>query len=259
MDRVFTDPPAPIGHRGFGKNAEGRPVENTVESVATAVEADVDWVEIDVRRTSADQLVVLHDPAWSDGTVVVEHDAAPLRDLGITGLDVILDALPPSVGIDIEVKPGAEHALVPADRTPGALLCPALERELGHRPLLVTSFDPATLTLVRDRVPGIPLGYITWMTFPFDLAVASAAQLGVEVLMAHTVSYEEPKLASRRRPADVAADRACGRPRAPRVGANGRPRRPVRGHGRRRRHRRRRAWRARRAGPRRAKLMWHAS
>lgn len=205
MDRVFTEPPALIGHRGFGKNADGRPVENTVESVVAAVEAGVDWVEIDVRRTSADELVVLHDPAWSDGTLVVEHDAAPLHDLGIVGLDEVLEALPPSVGIDIEVKPGAEDALVPADRTPAALLCPTLERELGRRPVLVTSFDPPTLTLVRERVPDVPLGYITWLTFPFDIAVASAAQLGVQVLMAHTVTYEEPKLASRRRPDDVIA------------------------------------------------------
>jgi glycerophosphoryl diester phosphodiesterase len=203
MDRVFTDPPALIGHRGFGKNAEGRPVENTVESIVAAVEAGVDWIEIDVRRTSADELVVLHDPAWSDGTVVVEREALPLHELGIIGLDEVLDAVPPSVGLDIEVKPGAEDALVPPDRTPAALLCPVLESEVGRRPLLVTSFDPVTLTLVRDRVSDVPLGYITWLTYPLDIAVASAAHLGAEVLMAHTVSYDEPKLASRRRPADV--------------------------------------------------------
>lgn len=203
MDRVFTDPPALIGHRGFGKNADGRPVENTVESVVAAAEAGVDWIEIDVRRTSADELVVLHDPAWSDGTLVVEHEAGSLHDLGIVGLDEVLDALPPSVGIDLEVKPGAEDAMVPTDRTPAALLCPVLERELGRRPLLVSSFDPVSLAVVRERVPAVPLGYITWLTYPFDIAVASAARLGVEVLMAHTVTYEEPKLASRRRPGDV--------------------------------------------------------
>ncbi|HEX6447008.1 MAG TPA: glycerophosphodiester phosphodiesterase [Streptosporangiales bacterium] len=203
MDRVFTDPPALVGHRGFGKNAEGRPVENTIESIAAAVEEGVDWIEIDVRRTSADELVVLHDPAWTDGTVVVEQDAARLHDLGIVGLDEILDAVPPSVGLDIEVKPGAEDALVPPDRTPAGLLCPVLRREQGRRPLLVTSFDPATLSHVRERLPGVPLGYITWLTYPLDIAVASAAQLGVEVLMAHTVSYDEPKFASRRRPGDV--------------------------------------------------------
>lgn len=203
MDRVFTDPPALIGHRGFGKNADGRPVENTIESVTAAVEAGVDWIEVDVRRTSGDELVVLHDPAWTDGTLVVEHGAVPLRELGIVGIEELLDAVPRSVGIDLEVKPGAEDALVPASRTPAALLCPILEREFGRRPMLVTSFDPTTLTLVRDRVPDVPLGYITWLTYPLDIAVASAARLDAQVLMAHTVSYDVPQLASRRQPADV--------------------------------------------------------
>lgn len=202
-NRVFTDPPAVIGHRGFGKNAEGRPRENTAESFRAAAEAGVDWIEIDVRRTGDDQLVVLHDPAWEDGTLVVERTAAELAPLGILTLDEALDAIPSTVGLDIEVKPSAEDALVASGRTPAALLCPTLERERDRRPLLVSSFDPASLTLVRERVPEVPLGYITWLAYPLDMAVATARHLDVQMVMAHTAAYDEPKLAGRRTPGEV--------------------------------------------------------
>lgn len=204
-NRLFRERPAVIGHRGFGKNAEGRPTENTVESLRAAAEAGVDWIEIDARRTADDALVVLHDPAWSDGTLVVEHTAAELGALGIITLDEALEAVPLTVGLDIEVKPSAEDVRVPAERTTAALLCPVLEREREGRPLLVTSFDPVSLTTVRERVPGVPLGYITWMTYPLDMAVATAHHLGARALMAHTTTYDPPTLPSRRDPADVVA------------------------------------------------------
>lgn len=202
-DRLFTDPPAIIGHRGYGKNAEGRPPENTVASMRAAAEAGVDWIEFDVRRTAEDELVVLHDPGAADGTLVIEHTAAELGELGIITLDEALAAIPTTVGADIEVKPSAEDALAAPDRTTAALLCPYLTRERDNRPLFVTSFDPTSLLWVRDQVPGVPLGYITWLSYPFDMAVAAAKHLGARALMAHTASYDPPRLASRRKPEQV--------------------------------------------------------
>lgn len=210
-NRLFHQRPAVIGHRGFGKNAEGRPTENTVESLRAAAEAGVDWIEIDARRTADDELVVLHDPAWSDGTLVVEHTAAELGALGIITLDEAIEAVPVTVGLDIEVKPSAEDALVHPDRTPAALLSPVLARERDRRPLLATSFDPVSLTTIRERVPGLPLGYISWIAYPLDMAVASAHHLGARVLMAHTTTFDPATMSSRRDPADVIAiARECG-------------------------------------------------
>ena len=47
-----------IGHRG----AAGHAPENTLAAVQKGIELGVDFVEIDVRRTADDALVVLHDP-----------------------------------------------------------------------------------------------------------------------------------------------------------------------------------------------------
>ena len=46
-----------IGHRG----AAGHAPENTLAAVRKGIELDVDFVEIDVRRTADGVLVVLHD------------------------------------------------------------------------------------------------------------------------------------------------------------------------------------------------------
>lgn len=205
-DRIFSDPPALIGHRGFGKNADDRPRENTAESFRAAVDAGVDWIELDVRRTADDELVVLHDPAWSDGALVVEHTAAELgTGYGILTLAEALEVIPTTVGVDIEVKQSAEDALVSISSTAAALLCPTLRREHRNRPLLVSSFDPVSLIQVRQQVPEVPLGYITWLNYPFDMAVATAKHLDVQMLMAHWATYAPPGLPSRRHPADVVA------------------------------------------------------
>lgn len=186
-----------MGHRGFGKNAEGRPQENTAESFRAAAEAGVDWIELDIRRTADDQLVLLHEPAWDDGTLVVTHTAAELAAFGIITLDEALAAIPRDVGVNIEIKSSLEDALTPAARSAAALLCPVLEREHRDRPLLASSFEPTALQLVRSRVPEVPIGYISWLGYPLDMAVVTAKRIGAEVLMGHVRSYEEPPSATR--------------------------------------------------------------
>lgn len=47
-----------IAHRGFS----GRYPENTLLSIRKAIELGADWVEIDVRLTKDNQVVVIHDP-----------------------------------------------------------------------------------------------------------------------------------------------------------------------------------------------------
>jgi glycerophosphoryl diester phosphodiesterase len=47
-----------IGHRG----AAGLAPENTMAAIAAGIEAGSDMIEIDVRLTRDNQLVVIHDP-----------------------------------------------------------------------------------------------------------------------------------------------------------------------------------------------------
>jgi glycerophosphoryl diester phosphodiesterase len=178
---LFRGRPTVIGHRGSGARTIAGLRENSVRSLLAAVRSGLEWVELDVHRCS-DGLALLHDPAHRSGELVINRSVEELRACEVDDLAAALDALPASVGVDIDVKSSLEDALAGGDESTAAVLAPLVERELSRRPLLVTSFDPAVLLELRGRVPEAPLGLLTWYRFPLRIAVAAAARLGVDVL-----------------------------------------------------------------------------
>jgi len=179
---IFSEKPAIIGHRGSGSHAVE---ENSIDSLRAATAAGASWIEIDVQRTLDDTLVLRHNPTTAGGDFLVELTAA---DSGLPRLTEIFEALPPEIGINLDIKTILEDAVdAPARRT-GPLLVPLLAAEARRRPLLVTSFDAALLSHLRDNLPGVPLGLLTWMTFPAGHAVAAAAGLGLQAVALHTGS-----------------------------------------------------------------------
>ena len=165
-DTVFAAKPAVVGHRGFGRGVSGGHRENTVESCLAAVAAGLTWIEIDAQRTADDQLVLRHDWTAPDGSRIVDRSAADLAGQGIARLADVLDAVPPEIGIDIDVKTVLADATDPKARRTAALLTAALSAESRRRTLLVTSFDPGLLVRLRPDLPGVALGLLTWLYFP---------------------------------------------------------------------------------------------
>jgi glycerophosphoryl diester phosphodiesterase len=184
---VFADTPVLCGHRGSGRGEH----ENTLESYRAAVACGLRWVEVDARITADDVLVARHDPVTGDGRFIAELTAAETDELGIMRVTDLFEDLPPAVAVDVDVKTSLEDALRPRRRTTAALVADLLRGEQARRELLVTSFDPAVLLIVRERTPALPLGLLTWIRFPLREAVAAAAQLGVAVVAAHMESFVE--------------------------------------------------------------------
>ena len=122
----FTEKPTVVGHRGFGRGTRGGNGENTVPSCLAAVAAGLTWIEIDVQRTADDQLVLHHDWTAPDGSYIVERTAAELAGQGIARLEEMLEALPPEIGLDLDVKTVLTDATCPHSRRTGALLAAAL-------------------------------------------------------------------------------------------------------------------------------------
>jgi len=174
-----------VGHRGCGKGVVEGHVENSLGSFLSAARRGIDWLEVDVRRTRDDVLIVTHNPAREDGAFWADLTGAQAAASGVLLLDTLLEALPPGIGIDFDVKSSLEDA--PRDRalTTMGLLAPVVRREARQRPVLVTSFDAAALGIVRELVPGVPRGLLTWVEFPVGHAVAFAAHLDVDVLALH--------------------------------------------------------------------------
>jgi glycerophosphoryl diester phosphodiesterase len=179
---VFGDSPVLCGHRGSGRGH----AENTLPSFRAAVAAGLPWVEVDARLSADGVLVARHDPDLEDGRAVA---ALPAADTGLMRVEELLADLPPRIAVNVDVKSALEDALRPRAQTTAARVAD-LVRGAG-RTVLVTSFDPAALLIVRERAPDLPVGLLTWTRFPLRKAVAAAAHLGVEVVTANVESFED--------------------------------------------------------------------
>lgn len=194
---VFADTPVLCGHRGAGRGVVGGERENTLGSFHAAVTAGLRWVEVDVRLTADDVLVAYHDPVLDDGRFVADLSAAETDAAGVMRVGDLLAELPSHVAVDLDLKSALEDALRPREATTAARLADLAAAEAARRRVLVTSFDPAALLIVREQAPALPLGLLTWNAFPLRKAIAAAAHLGVDVVAPEVGSF--PLRDSRRR------------------------------------------------------------
>lgn len=99
-----------IGHRGCA----ARGPENTLAAIDRA-SGHVDAVEVDVRRCGSGEVVVVHDATLDRlagvDSRVSETPWTELRELRVLGSDqhvprlaAVVDALPPTVGLNLELK-----------------------------------------------------------------------------------------------------------------------------------------------------------
>jgi glycerophosphoryl diester phosphodiesterase len=129
-------------------------------------------------------LVARHDPALADGRFVA---ALPAAETGLLRIADLFEDLPPDVAVDVDLKTSLEDAALPREATTAALVA-ELVREAG-RSVLVTSFDPAALLIVRELAPAVPVGLLTWMRFPLRKAIPAAVHLGAQVVAPHVASF----------------------------------------------------------------------
>ncbi len=163
-----------IGHRG----AMGHEPENTLRSVAKALELGVDWIEIDVYAVEG-ELVVIHDDELdrtTNGTgLVTEQSLAYLRSLDagkgekIPLLREVFDLVDRRVGINVELK-GPETAVSTLN-----FLQPYLAAGWDLRQLLLSSFRHDELAIARQHHAEVPLGVLLWGNI--DVAIPTAQQL----------------------------------------------------------------------------------
>jgi len=185
---VFGGPGTLVGHRGLGKGIVDGHRGNSLGSFLAAVDAGIDWLEVDVRRSADDGLFVVHDEAFDDGVFLVTLPSEEVARRGALPLADLLEALPQRVGVVFDVKSSVRDAERSADLTTAALLGDLCNRMLDGRPAVAQSFDPSALQHLRATSPGLALGLLTWIRFPVGLAVAAAAHLDVQVLAIHSGS-----------------------------------------------------------------------
>ncbi|MDS0259739.1 glycerophosphodiester phosphodiesterase [Haloarcula sp. S1CR25-12] len=186
-----------IAHRGFA----GRYPENTVGAVEAAstggaskrsVSPRAEMIEIDVLPTADGTVVVFHDDdlAGRDGGtrgltdtsgIVWETDTETVTSATVLGTDEtvptlteVLDAIPPSVGVNVEFKnPGSDDLEFATELSDDALAAqtdlwrPFTESVLDilgeyDNEILVSSFHEAAIATVREQDPSIPVAFLFW-------------------------------------------------------------------------------------------------
>jgi glycerophosphoryl diester phosphodiesterase len=187
---AFVDTPVLCGHRGSGRGVVGGQRENTLGSYRAAVAAGLRWVEVDARLNADEVLVASHDPTIDDGRFIADMTAEQSDQAGLMRIADLLAELPIEVAVDIDVKTSLEDALRPRTGTTAALVADLVERAGRGRRLLVSSFDAAAVLILRERLPDVPVGLITWTRFPLRKAVPAAAHLGAQVVAVHFGSFD---------------------------------------------------------------------
>jgi glycerophosphoryl diester phosphodiesterase len=162
-----------IGHRGYA----GKYPENTLVGFRAAAQAGLAMVELDVRLSRDRHLVVIHDVdlvrlagihSRVDEltlTELQEIDAGTWFDPAFSGeriptLADVFAALPPEMGINVEIKPGVHEPEDPSDGIERQVLA-VIDRFARHRQPLISSFNPAILRRVRDLSHSQPLAVLS--------------------------------------------------------------------------------------------------
>jgi glycerophosphoryl diester phosphodiesterase len=189
---LFDGPPVLCGHRGSGRGTVAGQPENSLGSFRAAVRAGLPWVEVDARLNADGVLVARHDPLLEDGRRVSELTTRASDALGLMRVEDLFEDLPAGIGVDVDVKSSLEDALRPRDATTAAHVAGLVARFARARPLLVSSFDAAAILIVRERLPDVPIGLLTWRGHPLRKAIAAAAHLGAQVVAPHSEALLEP-------------------------------------------------------------------
>jgi len=152
-------PPLVIAHRGVHNSGL---TENTIEAFQAAIDAGADMIELDVRRTGAGELAILHDHAVGK----VALDSCSLDEFEArTGfrpplLSEVLEWARGRIGLDVELKEdGYVEEVAPL----------LLDFAHSASKLIVTSFVDPLLTQLHERAPALHLGLLlAWTAERFE-------------------------------------------------------------------------------------------
>jgi glycerophosphoryl diester phosphodiesterase len=163
--------PVIVAHRG----ASSTYPENTLSAFSGAVDAGADMIELDVRCTLDNALVVRHDshvPVAGGGSANVHeltlddlrrNDAEAGHDerARIPTLDEVLPELSGRIGLDIEIKNLPGDPGYDGGREQSVEQVVKLLDDLRFAgPVLITSFNPVSIARARELAPQLDTGFL---------------------------------------------------------------------------------------------------
>ncbi len=146
-----------IAHRGSTSHAK----ENTIESFEKAMVSGADMIEFDVRRTKDNALIAFHDEmiqghSARDLTFGTISQMARNQGFDIPTVEEILKWSKGKIKLDVELKEeGYEKEIVEL-----------LSGYFGKDQFVITSFNDASLRVIKERYPDIKTGLILGRELP---------------------------------------------------------------------------------------------
>jgi glycerophosphoryl diester phosphodiesterase len=168
--------PLVIAHRGASR---AHP-ENTLAAFVGAAELGATWVELDVRRTLDEVLIVHHDATLPDGRALAATASGALPDQIPTLAEALDTCASHGLGVNIEIKSDPrEPGFDPSYRFVDAVVALVAGRAPAvASAYLVTSFDPACLDRVRVVDPALPTGRLAIDIRDVEHLIATTVEAG---------------------------------------------------------------------------------
>ncbi len=151
-----------FAHRGASATAR----ENSVAAFLAAAEAGADWVELDVRRTADDVLVVHHDAHLSDGRALIDVTEAELPDY-VPNLAEALEACT-GMGVNVEIKNDPGDPDYDERHMVSVAVAGLVTAYRPYDELLISSFNNDSITRIRALDPEIPTALVVFDVLSVD-------------------------------------------------------------------------------------------
>jgi len=146
-----------IGHRGAPSLAP----ENTIESFETALNQNVDGIELDVQLTKDNELVVKHDlhTHTLNGRydLICNYTFQEIQKMNskIPNLENVLKIIPPNIELHIEIKSNQLDNKMIIDKIYALIIKYKLNRQT-----ILSSFNPFVLSMLKRLNYSIRLGLL---------------------------------------------------------------------------------------------------
>jgi len=182
-----------VAHRG----ASATHRENTLEAFRAAAEQGADGIELDVRLSGDQVLVVHHDAHLPDGRLIRALTVDELPD-HVPTLGQALD-LAGDLWVNVEIKNmpdepdyDAEHRIsIAVAGLLTAHLAIAEPREEAPDRVMVSSFNVDSIEQIRRTEAGLPLALLVWGQADPASLVARAEAHGLQAIHPHDLLVDQ--------------------------------------------------------------------
>lgn len=177
--------PLVLGHRGASAHA----ADNSIEAFELALAHGADGVELDVRFTADEVVVLHHDADVGEMGPLVYHEFDTIRRTHpeLPTLDEALEALGDLI-VNVEIKNSPMDADFDSDHRMAAVVARWVARHGIHDRIVVTSFNPDTVAAVRQADPVIVTGQLVDAGFDVGRGAEAIAAAGHSWIAPHVTT-----------------------------------------------------------------------